>query len=177
MNDDNNEIQNEMLKNVTLKWVKLDPKNPTDNFEGTKKIWEVQICVPQARTAEIAKYRKVREATRGDPSVVCINLSKNAFKADGSDAKVVRVVDQNKLALDPNVVGNGSTANVIVMRKPYEIKHPKSGKVTKSGISTMLIAVQVTKLLKYEPKSSMDFDTVGEYDDPTTANQDDDIDF
>jgi hypothetical protein len=47
----------------------------------------------------------------------------------------------------------------MIMQSPYEIKHPKTGKVTKSGISSMLVAVQVTKLLKYEPKPKVDFDS------------------
>lgn len=156
-----------MLKNITLNWVKLD--TPTDNYSGDKKIYEIQACVPIARAAELDIFRKTRPAA--DKSMVCINLSKNAFKKDGSENLKVRVVDINKNPLDSKTIGNGSVANVIVTTSPYEIKNPKTGKVTKSGVSTMLDAVQVTKLIKYEPKNSMDFDAMdGEVD--ATDNDD-----
>jgi hypothetical protein len=149
---------NLIINNVTLKWVKL--AEPTDNYSGDKKIYEVQASVPKARESELAKFGKTRPASKDDDSMVCINLSKNAFKKDGSEAAKVRVVDQNKLPLDPKVIGNGSVGNILVLQQPYEIKNPKTGKVTKSGTSTMLIAVQITKLVKYEPTSSVDFDVV-----------------
>ena len=47
------------------------------------------------------------------------------------------------------------------MLKDYEIKAP-NGKVTKSGTTVTLTAVQVTDLVKYVPKNSnfVDFDEV-----------------
>jgi len=150
-----NENTNAIIKNVTFSWVKLS--EPVDNYTGDKKIYEVCVAVPPAREKELAAIRKTRPM--GKDGMVGINLSKNAFKKDGSEAQKVRCVDANKMPLDPKIVGNGSVGNVLIMQSPYEIKHPKTGKVTKSGTSTMLIAIQVTKLIKYEPKSSMDFDT------------------
>jgi hypothetical protein len=149
-----NENTNAIIKNVTFSWVKLS--EPIDNYSGDKKIYDVQVSVPAARAKELEIFKKTRPM--GDKGMVGINLTKNAFKKDGSDAMKVRCVDANKSPLDPKIVGNGSIGNAIVMQSPYEIKNPKTGKVTKSGISTMLIAIQITKLIKYEPKSSMDFD-------------------
>jgi len=60
------------------------------------------------------------------------------------------------------LIGNGSIGNVMVYCSPYEIKLP-NGKISKSGISTMLVAVQVTDLVRYERKSEnfVDFDVEG----------------
>jgi len=59
----------------------------------------------------------------------------------------------------------------MVMQKPYEIKAP-NGKVTKSGISNMLTAVQVTTLIKYVPKSDnfVDFEATESDVDVTTED-------
>lgn len=143
-----------LIKNVVLNWVKLD--KPTENYSGDKQIYEIQVCVPNNRSAELEKFRKTRPAT--DKSMVCINLSRNAFQKDGSEARKVRVVDCNKQPMDSRIIGNGSVGNVIVTTSPFEIKNPKTGKVTKSGISVILDAVQVTKLIPYKPKDSLDFD-------------------
>jgi len=144
--------ETKIIKNVTLNWVKI--AEPVDNYNGDKKIYEIQASVPEERKGELEQLGKVRPM--GD--LFGLNLHKNAFKVDGTEAKKVRCVDGNKLELDPRIVGNGSVGNIMVMTSPYEIKHPKSGKVTKSGTSTMLLAIQVTKLVKYEPKSGIDFD-------------------
>ena len=58
------------------------------------------------------------------------------------------------------------------MQRPYEIKAP-NGKVTKSGISTVLSAVQITDLIKYEPKGGMDFDAIDGGDDESTNDNSD----
>ena len=148
------EMTNAIIKNVTFKWVKID--TPVDNYSGDKMIYDIQVLVPAAREAELSIYRKVRDMGEG---MVGINLSKNAFKQDGTEAAKVRCVDNNKLALDPKIVGNGSVGNVMVFQKPYEIKNPKTQKVTKSGISTTLSAIQIVNLVKYERKAvGMDFD-------------------
>jgi len=118
---DNSGITNAIIKNVTFKWVKID--KPVDNYSGDKMIYDIQVLVPEAREAELSIFRKVRDMGEG---MVGINLSKNAFKQDGTDAAKVRCVDNNKLPLDSLIVGNGSIGNVMVMQKPYEIKNLKT---------------------------------------------------
>jgi len=160
-----------ILKNVELNWVKLS--EPVDNYTGDKKIYELQVSVPEARESELSEIRK----TRIKDGKASINLSKNAFLKSGDDAAKVRVVDSNKINLDPKIIGNGSIGNVMIMQSPYEIKHPKTGKVTKSGISSMLVAVQVTKLVKYEPKPKVDFDSVDTSDVANEYEEQDDSQF
>ena len=145
----NTEPRNVILKNINLFWVKL--AKPVDNYAGDGQQWEVQARVPAKRKAELEVYGKVKEQ---DDGTVSINFRKKSEKADGSPAAKVRCVDSDKEPMDPKIIGNGSVGNIILMLKDYEIKHPKTGKVTKSGTSTMLTAVQVTKLKEYERKDS-----------------------
>jgi hypothetical protein len=160
---------NVIIKNVELHWVKLDPKNPISPFGVAQ--WEISAQVPKSRAAELEAFGKIREVKdkdSRDTGRVSINFKKKAEKKDGTDAAPVRVVDMSKQPLDPKTIGNGSIGNVMLFTKPYEIKTPK-GVVTKSGTSVMLTAVQVSNLVKYEPKNSnfVDFDDDGDEQAPT----------
>ena len=149
----NNTGSNVMIKEVKLYWAKLD--KPVSPF-GTDQ-WELSIQVPKKRESEIAKFGKVKAGF--EPNTVAVQLKKKAIKKDGSEAAKVRVVDSSKNPLDSKLIGNGSVGNVIVFQQDYQIKAP-NGKVTKEGTSTMLTAVQVVDLIKYEPKNTnfVDFD-------------------
>ena len=155
----NNEVRNVILKNVSLYWAKLNPEKPVSPF-GTEQ-WEITVQADKKRSKELEAFGKVKDGF--DKGTVAINLKKKAQKKDGSAAAPVRVVDSSKQPLDPKVIGNGSVGNVMLMLKDYEIKAP-NGKVTKSGTTVTLTAVQVTELVKYEPKNSnfVDFDDEGE---------------
>jgi hypothetical protein len=161
------ENKNVIITNVTLNWAKLD--KPVSPF-GVDQ-YELQIQGPLKRMKEFSQFGKVKDTGDG---FVSVNLKKKAEKRDGSAAAKVRVVDANKKPLDPSTIGNGSKGNVIVLQNDYEIKGP-NGKVTKSGTSTMLTAVQVTELKIYERKNMVDFDNVG--DEGVDTPQDDDIMF
>jgi hypothetical protein len=150
-----NTTTNAIIKDVVLYWVHLG--TPVSPF-GTD-IYDLQVQVPKKRAKELEGFGPLKDAVDKEgkkTGFVSLNLKKKAFKADGSPAAKVRVVDGNKKVIeDVDSIGNGSVGNVIVMQKPYEIKAP-NGKVTKSGISTTLSAVQVTKLVKYESKGALD---------------------
>jgi len=148
-----NESRNALIKNVTFFWTKLN--KPVDNYAGDNLQWEVQARVPKARRAELEQFMKVKEQ---DDGTVSCNFSKKAFKADGSAAQPVRLVDASKEPItERDSIGNGSKGNIILMLKDYEIKNPKTGKVTKSGTSCMLTAVQITDLKVYERTNSGNF--------------------
>jgi hypothetical protein len=147
-----NEIRNEIIKNVKLFWAKLD--KPVDPF-GTLQ-WELQVRFGKDRVEEMEQYGTVKPV-KDEKGVFQLNLKKKAVKADGDAAVKPAVVNRAGEAIDPKTLGNGSEGNVKVMLKDYEIKGPK-GNVTKRGTSVMLSAVQVTKLIKYEPKGGVDFD-------------------
>lgn len=150
-----NNTPNIIIKDVQLFWAKLD--KPVSPF-GVDQ-YELQIQGDKKREKEFEQFGKVKSIEGGKVSV---NLKKKAFKKDGSDAAKVRVVDAGKKELNPTLIGNGSTGNVMVYCSPYEIKLP-NGKISKSGISTMLVGVQVTDLVRFERKSDnfVDFDVEG----------------
>ena len=167
-----NEGYNEIIRDVELHWCKLD--KPVDPF-GTLQ-WEISIQAPKKREAELAKYGKtkvVKDKDGKDTGKISVNLKKKALKADGTDAAKVGVVDIHKNPMDSKVIGNGTKGNVMVFCKPYELKAP-NGKVTKSGTAIMLTKVQVTDLVKYEPKSDnfVDFDDEGSGDNTPTHSSD-----
>lgn len=171
------QLSNTVIKGLTFYWVKLNPTKPVDNYNGDGTEWTLQARFPKSREAEIEQLNLGKINPVKDDAKMCqLNLRKKATKADGSAAVPVGVVDAFKNDMDPNIIGNGSEGNVIVMQRPYEIKNPKTGKVTKSGVSTTLTKVQVTKLVKYESKGNfIDFDE----EDPVVSdmNADDTPDF
>jgi hypothetical protein len=151
-----NNTTNEIIRDVQIYWAKLDKAVSPFGVD----LYEMTIQAPKKREKELAQFGKVKEGF--DAGTIKVALKKKAFKADGTEAAKVRVVDANKQPLDSKLIGNGSVGNVMVMQRPYEIKLP-NGKVSKSGITTTLTAVQVTNLVKYERKSDnfVDFDDEG----------------
>ena len=151
------ETTNTIIRGVEFLWAKLDPKAPVNPFGQDQ--WEITIHVPVARKAELEAFGKVKLDEQRKTAF--INLKKKATDREGNPTKAVRVVDSLKQDFEPTLIGNGSKGNVIVMQKPYVLKTPQ-GKVQKEGISTTLLAVQVTELVKYEKRSAVDmFDTEG----------------
>ena len=143
------EKSNVIIKNVELRWAKLS--TPVAPF-GTEQ-WELQIVGDKSREKEFAQYGKIKPTTDGR---ISINLKKKAKKADGTPAEPVRLVDNNKNPIENrSVIGNGSIGNVMIFIRPYEM-------MGKSGVSIMLVAVQVTKLIEYKATNGVDFDTVDE---------------
>lgn len=140
---------NVIVKNVELRWAKLS--TPVAPF-GTEQ-WELQIVGDKSREKEFSQFGKVKATTDGKISV---NLKKKAKKADGTPAEPVRLVNSAKEPItNRSIVGNGSLGNVMVFLRPYDV-------MGKSGISVMLVAVQVTKLVEYKATSGVDFDMLGD---------------
>jgi len=132
-----------IIPELQLYYAKLDkPVNPF----GTD-IYDIQLRFPANRTEEMSKFGKVRQVEDGQ---FAINVTRKAKNAKGQETKV-RVVDQNKNNIT-DLIGNGSIGNVMVYQYPWEV----SGK---TGIKTVVLAIQVTKLLKYEPEG-VDFDVI-----------------
>jgi hypothetical protein len=156
-----NQSTNTIVKGLTFQWAKLNPAKPVENYNCDGFEWTIKAIFPKERQAEIEALNLGKiNPVKDDPAMMQVNLRKKATKADGSPAQPVGVVDAFKMPLDPMIIGNGSQGNIMVLQRPYEIKNPKSGKITKSGISTTLTKVQVTKLVKFEGsnKSFVDFD-------------------
>jgi hypothetical protein len=157
--EDTDEDKSMVLKGVEFFWAKLG--KPVAPF-GTLR-WELQIRFDDEMKEALAAEGIKNVKTTDVDGVYSINLARKAEKADGSANTPVKVVDGKLEEVDGTILGNGSTGNVKVWKRNYEVKDSK-GRVTKRGISLTLMAVQVTSLIVYEPSTGADFDSeeVGE---------------
>ena len=158
----NNEATNVIIKDLELFWAKLG--KPVSPFGQSQ--WEIQARFPKKRVKEMEQYGTVKETDVA--GTFSINFKKKAEKKDGTPAQKVKLVDRTGRDVDPGTLGNGSKGNIKLMLKDYQIKGPK-GNVTREGTQVMLIAVQVTDLIKYVPKNDNDFD----YDDEQEVDDND----
>ena len=131
-----------ILRNVSFYYAKLD--KPVSPF-GTD-IYDLQVRFPKERVQEMSAFGKVREVEGGE---FAINITRKAVNSKKQKTPV-RVVDQDKNPIK-DLIGNGSTGNVIVYSYDWEV----SGR---TGRKSVLIAIQVTDLIKYVPESTVDFD-------------------
>jgi hypothetical protein len=144
-----------ILENCELWYLKADPKRPNTQFSSEKPTWELQI-----RTRDREQKKEWENAglmvkaivpDEGEP-YFRVNLKKKAFKFDGEPAKPVEVVDANLRAIDPNTVGHESVGNVRIYQRTYDAP----GGVKK--IASVLMGVQITKLIKYIPQAVEGFE-------------------
>jgi hypothetical protein len=133
-----------IIRDVNFYYAKLD--KPVSPF-GTE-IYDLQVRFPKHRVAEMSVFGKVREVDGGD---FAVNITRKAMNAKKQKTPV-RIVDTDKNPIK-DLIGNGSTGNVIVYSYPWEV----SGR---TGVKTILVAVQVTNLIKYVPEASVDFDVL-----------------
>src|SRR5210317_221358 len=131
-----------VIRNVNFYYAKLD--KPVSPF-GTE-IYDLQVRFPKERIQEMSAYGKVRQVEDGN---YAINITRKAMNAKKQKTPV-RVVDGNKNPIK-DLIGNGSFGNIIV----YQYDWAVSGR---TGRKTVLIAVQVTDLIKYVPETEVDFD-------------------
>ena len=133
-----------VIRNVNFYYAKLD--KPVSPF-GTE-IYDLQVRFPKERIEEMSAYGKVRQVEDGN---YAINITRKAKNAKGQKTPV-RVVDAEKNPIK-DLIGNGSFGNLIV----YQYDWAVSGR---TGRKTVLIAVQVTDLIKYVPETEVDFDVL-----------------
>src|SRR6056300_290029 len=141
-----------IIRNVNFYYAKLD--KPVSPF-GTE-IFDLQVRFPKERIQEMSAYGKVREVEDGN---FAINITRKAKNAKGQKTPV-RIVDTDKNPVK-DLIGNGSSGNIIVYQYDWNV----SGR---SGTKTILIAIQVTNLIKYVPQTEVDFDIL----EPTTNTED-----
>jgi hypothetical protein len=139
-----------ILKNVEIWYTKLDPKKPNTKFNKEQPTWEVQLRTRDKKQAQEWKdlNLKVNTDTDADEKVFYrVNLKKKSKKKDGTPVEPVKVVNGALDAIDPNTIGNGSIGNVRIFQYEYG---------EESKIASMLMAIQLTKHVVYEPKPSED---------------------
>ena len=157
MSNGNNNSQTIILNGVRLFWVKCDPENPADAYEADKpKRWEAQlrIALDDKKNIDIIKGAglNLKPATdETDGMHGRLQVYKPIVNRAGESLQPVRVVTGRNEPLDPNIIGNGSIGNVRLHVYPFEVRNSK-GKVTRQGVSCMLMAIQVTMLKPYHGK-------------------------
>ena len=144
-----------LLNNVDLSWVKLDPKNPDMGFD--KKSPQYSCTVKTADKVAAEAWKKaginVKPAEENGAVVYTAALKKKIYSdADGrSNTAPPPVVDKSlQPILDVTTIGNGSKGNVQVKFKPYEY-------MGKKGISTQLLALQITEIVEYQNADKLEF--------------------
>jgi hypothetical protein len=160
------------VNNVYLYWVKCDPENPVDNWDGSGKQWTVQVRVPLDRADDLEPYGKLKpvnkETQELEPFIddngeawVWVELYQKAFTKAGKPLRAPEFVGMSREAIDPTTVGNGSLADIRIHCRPYVMRNPKNPAIIlKQGTACSPSKIRVRELVEYVPGD--DFD---DYDD------------
>ena len=152
--------RNYLIANVELNWARLS--TPVSPF-GTAQ-YELQIATTDEAVA--AEWKENHLSVKTKDGKHTVSLKRKATKADGSDMGAPRVVDASKAPVDASKLGNGSVGNVIVRQYNYDT-------MGRSGVATMLEAVQVTDYVEFTATGGVDFDVIG--DAPAGGEQSSDL--
>ena len=144
-----------VIRDLQFYFAKLD--EPVSPF-GTP-IYDLQLRFPKERITEMTPFGKVRPVEDGQ---YAINVTRKEKNSKGQKTPV-RIVDSTKQPIK-DLIGNGSTGNVIVYQYDYNVNG-------RTGTKTILVAVQVTNLIKYEPEG-IDFDVIGDSQEAMEAKAD-----
>ena len=163
-----------IINNVEVHWVKLDANKPEryqDNPKAPAKN-SLQLRVKDKKVKESLEKEfgfKFSPMEIDDKIVYKTSLSKYTYQADadGNEDKTkpnkpATCILGDGTPVDPNTVGNGSIANV-----SFYVKEDKSSRTLKG--------IQVTRLIKFEPKGDQDqFELTDDFEviDPAAATDD-----
>lgn len=160
-----------LIKNAILYHIRVVPDRPNKRFDPTKPTWELQIRTYDAAQAKEWEAQGVQLKAvipdDGSKPFWKANLRKRTEKKDGSPAKEVEVKGGNMRDIDPATIGNGSEGHVRLYQ--YEYQKKTGG----TGISNILMGLQVYKLKKYTPKprdddfEEQEMEIIEEDDEPT----------
>ena len=139
-----------LITDVTLNWAKLE--QPIINVFNATPQWELQMVTDSKQEADRWANELSLNVKDLDGSFA-VNLRRNAVKKDGSQNDPVRLVDAKKNPMDSRKIGNGSKGNVIIYQDNYDF-------AGKTGVYTILAAVQVIDLVEFSGGSDIDFDIV-----------------
>lgn len=147
------------LQNVEIHFARLHPKFP-NKHNADNPTWEVQLRT----TSKVVKKEwealglPIKAIVPDDDSAPYFRamLRRKSLKKDGTPNTPVELVDGDRNPLEPNLVGNGSIANIRIFQYDYPDK-TNPGLMKKASI---LSAVQITTLIKstYTPKPREEFD-------------------
>jgi len=159
-----------ILRNVELKWVKLDPANPDMGFDKETPQWNLQAITRSKTQAEEWKAAGLSPKPDSDDTglIFRLNVKKLVEQRNGTPNKPVPVVGADLMPLeDVSVIGNGSIGNVKIRTFEYDFNGRK-------GIGCRLDAVQITKLIEYASKGSAALEGFEAFDADDTSTDEDD---
>jgi hypothetical protein len=138
-----------IIKAAELWFPKLNPKRPNKGMDKKAPTWEVQIRTKDRAVKkmweEMNLFVKLIDDEKTGEQYWRVNLKKRSLKENGEPAKPVEVKDAKLNDVDPDSIGNGSIANVRVFQHDYVFEG-------KPGIASILMGVQILKLVVYHPK-------------------------
>ena len=159
-----------VIKNVSVSWVKCDQEHPDMGYDGDSPAWTVNVDNPPADIIKLWKDKGLGGLkTNKDTGKEYLVLKRKAAPfANGDQKDAPVVVDGHLKPLDPNIVGNGSIANIQYSTYPW--KHRQ-----REGIAADLMGIQVINLIAREG-TTMEFEMVDQVvdDAPFDADSDDD---
>lgn len=138
-----------LLKDCEIYFAKLDPARPSTRFSKSNPKWELQIRTTskeQKKEWEELGLKPKAVIPEEGPPYYRVNISKRTIKANKTESSPVEVIDGNMNPVDPNTIGNGSVGNIRIYQYPF-----KDAETGSEGIASVLMGVQLTKLILYTP--------------------------
>jgi hypothetical protein len=139
-----------ILKQVELFYPRLIPGKPNAKYNKEAPTWEVQIRTRDKKVSKQWADANLKPKLQEDADgkiFYSVTLRKKSKKADGTANQPVQVVNGSLEAIDPQSIGNGSIGNVRIFQ--YEYGDEKK-------IASMLMSIQITKLVEYVPRPNED---------------------
>jgi hypothetical protein len=164
-----------IIKGLEIWYPRLDPKRPNKAFNKERPTWEIQVRTTDVNVKKEADaaglklkvlVHKEGEENEGEPILrdgkkqYIAHLRKYSIKSDGTVNAPVEVFIMQKgerVPADPRAIGNGSIVNIRIFQYEYE-----AGGKTKQA--SVLMGVQIKKLIKYESKGG-DYEDFDDEDD------------
>jgi hypothetical protein len=145
-----------ILRNVSLYYARLNKPNSKHSPENPT--WECQIRTENKEQKnewiEAGLRVKAEVPDEGAP-YWRVNLRKRSIKKDGAKASPPEVVGADLMPINPEIIGNGSIGNVQIFQYEYNSAMGK-------GIASILMGVQVTKLIEFISSPRESFTDEGE---------------
>jgi len=144
-----------ILKNCEIWYPHLDPARPNGRFDKKRPQWDIQMRTrskeQKAEWQAAGLNVKPKEDEETGKLFYTTNLRRRSVKSDGTEATCPDLIDGKMNAVDPRTVGNGSIANVRIFQ--YE---PPQTDDNSAKIGNVLMGVQLTTHIMYEPKPMED---------------------
>jgi len=130
-----------VVRDVTFNWAKLvDKHSPFGTLQ-----WDVQVVTDNEATKAQLESSGVKMKT-GENKTWYANIKRKAVKANGEEQDPPKVIDLDKEEMAPSKIknmGNGTKGHIKLFSYDWNVGG-------KSGVSAMLVALQVTDYVAYE---------------------------